>query len=415
MANAVLEAALRSSLLIVIVWVALLVLRVRNPSLARSAWLAVLSASLAMPLLVSFEVWPAIAMPAIAVSAIAWIPDIEIGAMTVAGTDFAWQTAFVIAYCAIAVLLLLRQLVGTVRLWQLSTSARQMHALQRVRMTPTTTSPVTVFSTILVPEDFDSWSHDERAAVLAHERAHVRNHDFYIQWLAHLHRNVFWFNPLAWWLPKHLSLLSEHISDDAAIETMRDRTRYAELLVRFARRSIDSEPAVAMARAATLAARVERLLDSDGKPGGASKARKLALTAFLLPVVALVASFDAPQASPPPAPSSARERPLDPQAADLAPVGRIVLPKSNSARPLSQPIYPLVSRRLHETGTVVLKLHVLEDGSVGDAIIEKSTGHPDLDYAAMYESFRWRLDPGTVDGEPQRMWGHFAVTFKLKD
>jgi protein TonB len=91
----------------------------------------------------------------------------------------------------------------------------------------------------------------------------------------------------------------------------------------------------------------------------------------------------------------------------------IRLPRSNPARPLSQPVYPPASRRLLETGTVVLKLHVLEDGSVGDAIIEKSTGYPSLDYAAMYESFRWKLEPGTVDGEPQRMWGQFAVTFKL--
>jgi protein TonB len=89
------------------------------------------------------------------------------------------------------------------------------------------------------------------------------------------------------------------------------------------------------------------------------------------------------------------------------------LPKSNPLRPLSQPMYPPTSRRLGEHGTVILRLHVLEDGSIADVRIDKSSGYPDLDYAAFYESFRWRIEPGTVDGEPSRMWGQFAVTFKL--
>lgn len=101
---------------------------------------------------------------------------------------------------------------------------------------------------------------------------------------------------------------------------------------------------------------------------------------------------------------------LDPvESAVLA--GRVVLPKSNPKKPLSHPVYPPASRQLHEHGIVVLKLLVLEDGSVGDAAIDKSSGYPSLDYAAFYETFRWQLEPGTVDGLPSRMWGRFAVTF----
>ena len=44
-----------------------------------------------------------------------------------------------------------------------------------------------------------------------------------------------------------------------------------------------------------------------------------------------------------------------------------VLPKSNRTRPLSQPVYPPLSRTTGEHGTVVLNLFVLEDGSVADA------------------------------------------------
>jgi protein TonB len=95
--------------------------------------------------------------------------------------------------------------------------------------------------------------------------------------------------------------------------------------------------------------------------------------------------------------------------------GPVVLPKRNPGRPLSQPVYPPASQRLGEHGTVVLRLFVLEDGSVADARIQESSGYPDLDYAALYEAYRWRLDPGTVGGEPTRMWGKIAVTFKLTE
>jgi len=80
-----------------------------------------------------------------------------------------------------------------------------------------------------------------------------------------------------------------------------------------------------------------------------------------------------------------------------------------------QPMYPPVSRRLREQGTVVLQLLVLTDGSVASAEVASSSGYPFLDDAALYNAYNWRLEPGTIEGEPAAMWGRFAVTFKLSD
>ena len=89
-------------------------------------------------------------------------------------------------------------------------------------------------------------------------------------------------------------------------------------------------------------------------------------------------------------------------------------PTSNPKKPLSQPEYPDASQRLRETGTVQLTVYVLEDGSVGDAKVLKSSGFPRLDDAAVKEAKRkWRLLPGTQDGKPVAMYGQFAVTFKF--
>jgi len=109
-------------------------------------------------------------------------------------------------------------------------------------------------------------------------------------------------------------------------------------------------------------------------------------------------------------------RPVEapPAAAPVADV--IVLPKSNPRRPLTQPDYPPASKRLGEAGTVLLNVYVLEDGKVGDATVQKSSGFPRLDEAAVREVKRsWRLVPGTKNGKPAAMYGQFAVTFKLTD
>lgn len=413
MTLAILEAALRTSVLVVVVWLLLRALRIRSPSVERTAWLAVLVASIAMPFAVSFDV-----LPASISAAVAWLPQAEIGTMTISDDSRDWQRTIAWIYLGGAATLCLRQFFGLIRIWQLRAAATPLtdaHDRVDVRISSSVRSPATIFATILVPRQFASWTAQERDAALAHERAHLANGDFYVQALAHLHRNVFWFNPFAWWLPRRLSLLSEHISDDAALATIRERSTYAELLLTCARNSFDNEHAIAMARRATLATRIERILDTSSAPAQTARWKHLAIAAVLVPVVAISATLQ-PKDERGAASRMPQLAPFSLATSSTMPISgsSVRLPKSDPARPLSHPSYPPASRLLHETGTVVLNLHVLEDGSVGDALIEKSSGYPMLDYSAMYESFRWQLDPGTVDGQPQRMWGKFAVTFKLK-
>ena len=222
-----------------------------------------------------------------------------------------------------------------------------------------------------------------------------------MQWLAQLHRCVFWFNPLAWWLANRLALLSEHISDAAALQETHERAAYAEVLLGFAaRRVAGNEQLVGMARGRTLGSRIDRIL-MGATPEATSRRKIWIFLAALLPLVGIAGGLQAVAA-----------RSSQSQAAGS---NQVVLPKSNRTRPLSQPVYPPTAEQLGEHGTVVLNLFVLEDGSVADARIDESSGYPDLDYSALYETYRWQLDPGTVAGVPTRMWGQFAVTFRLDD
>lgn len=86
---------------------------------------------------------------------------------------------------------------------------------------------------ILLPADWRSWPDEKLRAVLAHEISHVARRDALTQLLSLLHRAVFWFSPLAWWLYMQLAELAEQASDEAALAGGTDRTFYAETLLQF--------------------------------------------------------------------------------------------------------------------------------------------------------------------------------------
>jgi beta-lactamase regulating signal transducer with metallopeptidase domain len=229
MITIILEAALRSFVLGALAWLALKALRIDHPHLERNAWLVVLAAALAMPLMMQIELISAATPPTLS-----WYPYVQMVAITAANTGPSWLDVAAELYVAITALFIARQAIGLIKAWRLRRASTPASSGSKVRICASVRSPVTVFSTIIVPADFRSWSPDQQNAALAHEAAHVANFDFYLQQLAQLHRNVFWFNPLAWWLVRRLSVLNEHISDDAALQTVTQGATYAEFLLSFA-------------------------------------------------------------------------------------------------------------------------------------------------------------------------------------
>lgn len=66
------------------------------------------------------------------------------------------------------------------------------------------------------------------------------------------------------------------------------------------------------------------------------------------------------------------------------------------------PPYPPVSRRLGETGKVVLRVELDETGRVSAAQLISSSGHPRLDAAALAAVSAWRCQPARRDGQAVR-------------
>lgn len=140
--------------------------------------------------------------------------------------------------------------------------------------------------------------------MLAHEGAHVANHDFYVLLLASLNRAVFWFSPFAWWQLARLAELAEIISDARAIEMIDDRLSYAEILLDVAA-SVKPRPMeLAMAQASTVRARVERIIAAAAMPVAVGWRKRLWIAAAIVPVVIVSAGMIAYR-TPDPVPAGA--------------------------------------------------------------------------------------------------------------
>jgi beta-lactamase regulating signal transducer with metallopeptidase domain len=161
------------------------------------------------------------------------------------------------------------------------------------------TVPVTVGAlrpAILLPAGWQQWDETKLHAVLAHELSHVTRRDAFTQFLSRLHRAIFWFSPLAWWLDRQLNVLAEQASDEAALSGGVDRAEYARTLLGFFE-SIQSAPGrvwwqgVSMAKVGQAEHRLERILSWRGvMTMGVKKSVLVAIAALGLPVVYLVAA-----------------------------------------------------------------------------------------------------------------------------
>lgn len=89
-------------------------------------------------------------------------------------------------------------------------------------------------------------------------------------------------------------------------------------------------------------------------------------------------------------------------------------PRLNASYLENTVIYPQMSRRLEEEGTVKVKVFVLPDGRVrNDVTVVKSSGFPRLDEAAVESVRRWRFVPARQGEQTIGIWHTVPVIFNL--
>jgi protein TonB len=76
--------------------------------------------------------------------------------------------------------------------------------------------------------------------------------------------------------------------------------------------------------------------------------------------------------------------------------------------------YPRLSKRLGETGVVMLRIFIDEAGRVRDAQVIHTSGHPRLDDAAMAAVQRARFKPPSENGQAVSGYAQVPVDFQLE-
>lgn len=89
-----------------------------------------------------------------------------------------------------------------------------------------------------------------------------------------------------------------------------------------------------------------------------------------------------------------------------------VLADANSC---AKPAYPTASIRNGDSGTVTLALLVGADGRVTSSRIQKSSGHRELDKAAINALSLCRFKPAMNNGVAEAGWAQIAYDWKLED
>ena len=343
------ESAARSLLLATAVGAGLLLLRTRNVPARKAAWMLVLAASFAMPLLarwaasaswippnaaflISGAAWrsssplPAAAAPVLApADSLATVPAPHFAAREsvapAAGTShfpapvithisadapapaatasrhFSLDrgSALLLLYLAVCGVFLLRVAYGLWTAAYLWSTAKPVDvggnpSGLRLRSSERIASPVTLGSGIVLPTSWRGWDREKLRIVLAHEASHVRQGDFYLQLATSLYAAIFWFSPLGWWLKRILADLAETISDRAAVEHAASHASYAQVLLEFAALPRPIPTGVAMAHHGRIVPRIERLLNESSFRQSFAGGRGRIAAAILLVIAAAFAS-----------------------------------------------------------------------------------------------------------------------------
>jgi bla regulator protein blaR1 len=118
---------------------------------------------------------------------------------------------------------------------------------------------------LLPPASCLGLSPQQMEAVLAHELAHIKRHDFLINSLQRIAEALLFYHPGAWWISRQIRIERERCCDDAAVSVCPDVVAYARALTTLEMSRRASAPLVAVT-GGDLLGRIRRLLGGRDNP-----------------------------------------------------------------------------------------------------------------------------------------------------
>ena len=120
---------------------------------------------------------------------------------------------------------------------------------------------------VLVPANFLTGLSDaELRAILSHELAHLRRHDYLINLGQIVIENLLFYHPVVWWLSSRIRHERENCCDDIAADVCGSKVLIARALTTLAELNARTSTMLPAATGGSLVQRIRRLLQADEKP-----------------------------------------------------------------------------------------------------------------------------------------------------
>lgn len=169
--------------------------------------------------------------------------------------------------------------------------------IRRVRIVQSqaNTAPITmgwIRPVILMPTTLITrLSSSEIEALLAHELAHIRRHDYAINLLQSVIESLLFFHPAVHWTSRRIREERERCCDDTVIAVLGDSLTYARALTMAEEYRTESLRFGLASNGGTLMSRIERLLQPEARPNGQRKGTWALATAIPVVTLGLIATL----------------------------------------------------------------------------------------------------------------------------
>lgn len=371
------------------------------------------------------------------------------------GMNLAWIVA---AWALCALLLALRMVAGLLwvkraaayeardpawqaRLERLATQCG-LERQVRLRIVANLSSPVTAGwwrPVVLVPASLvTTMPAHLLEALLAHELAHIRRHDYLVNLIQNAIEALLFYHPAVWWLSRRIRAERELIADQLAAGQLGEPRRLALALSELEKLQFSTTRLAQAANGGDLMSRIKQLV----RPESQALNWKAALPVIGFALAGLVGCAQQPQSNLAAAPDSGSqaapvrtEPAVGVGAPGLYATGPVTIKAKTSdseavtiiadaftSTPAtveadvvetsavadfascSRPTYPPQALARKAQGTVTLGFLVGADGSVRETAVQRSSGDRSLDEAARAALAKCRFVAATVNGSPVEKW-----------
>jgi len=263
----------------------------------------------------------------------------------------------------------------------------------RLRIVDTLASPVTAGwwrPVVLVPASLVSgMPPDLLAALLAHEMAHIKHHDYLVNLLQNAIETVLFYHPAVWWISNRIRVERELMADDLAARTLGEPRRLALALSELEKLQFSTHHLAQAANGGNLMERIQRLM----RPAPRALNWKAAIPMLGLALACMTIYAEA-------------------VAADKA-AGRTAAAVVDF-KTCAKPLWPEGAVARKEEGAVTLAFTVGTDGKAKRSEVIKSSSFTDLDEAARTAIEKCTFKAATRAGKPFESTMHMQYVWVLE-